>query len=187
MVGFGGFCTEPPLLLLVLKGFWTYGLSLSLNWGAHTMGAPIFILVAFGGTWHFFLSSMTFLHPINLCCWCFVLSEVDPHMIWEGSHLVWISLWLVAIGWHMMPSVAILSAGLGVVVAPWHGHHVLHISTPCKDYSPVVGVLVIAWWVVLNLFLPTTRDEIYYTTTLWNNKTQGQRSHIQQLFTEYFK
>ena len=43
-----------------------------------------------------------------------------------------------------MPSVAILSAGLVVVVAPWHGHHVLHISTPCKDCSPVVGVLATA-------------------------------------------
>ena len=35
MVGFEEFSTEPPLLLLVLKGFWTWGLSLSLNWGAH--------------------------------------------------------------------------------------------------------------------------------------------------------
>ena len=26
-----------------------------------------------------------------------------------------------------MPSVAILAAGLGVVVAPWHGHHAQHI------------------------------------------------------------
>ena len=55
MVGFGGFSVEPPLLLSVLKGFWTWGLSLSLNWGAHTMGAPIFTLVAFGGTWHPFI------------------------------------------------------------------------------------------------------------------------------------
>ena len=31
MVGFGGFNTEPPLLLLVFKEFWTWGLSLSLN------------------------------------------------------------------------------------------------------------------------------------------------------------
>ena len=46
-----------------------------------------------------------------------------------------------------MPSVAILAAGVGVVVAPWHGNHVLHISTPWKDCSPVVGVLVTAWWV----------------------------------------
>ena len=53
----------------------------------------------------------------------------------------------------MMPSVAILSAGLRVVVAPWHGHHVPHISTPWKDCSPVVGVLVTACWVVLNLLL----------------------------------
>ena len=65
-----------------------------------------------------------------------------------------------------MPSVAILAAGLGVVVAPWHGHHVLHISTPWKDCSPVVGVLLPAWWIVLNLQLPTTRDDLYYTTIL---------------------
>ena len=130
-------------------------------------------------------SSMTFLHPINLCCWYFVPSGVDPHMIWEGSHLVWISLWL-AIHWHMMPSAAILSAGLGVVVAPWHRHYPAYFY-PWKDCSPAVGVLVTAWWVVLNLLLPTTRDDLYYTTTLWN-KTEGQRSHIQQqLFTEYFK
>ena len=61
-----------------------------------------------------------------------------------------------------MPSVTILSAGLGAVVAPWHRHHVPHISTPWKDCSPVVGVLVTAWWVVLNLLLPTTRDDLYY-------------------------
>ena len=36
-------------------------------------------------------SSITFLHHINLCCWYFVPPGVDPHMIWEGSKLVWIS------------------------------------------------------------------------------------------------
>ena len=55
MVGFGGFSTEPPLLLLVCKGFWTWGLSFLLIWGACTMGAPIFTLVTFGGTWHLFI------------------------------------------------------------------------------------------------------------------------------------
>ena len=53
-----------------------------------------------------------------------------------------------------MPSVAILSTRLVVVVVPWHGHHVLHISTPWKDCSPVVGVLV------------TAIDDLYYTSTL---------------------
>ena len=61
------------------------------------MGAPIFTLVAFGGTWHPFIQYY-YLHHINLCCWYFVPPGVDPHMIWEGSQLVWISLWLVAIG-----------------------------------------------------------------------------------------
>ena len=37
---------------------------------------------------------------------------------------------------------------------------------PWKDCFPVVGVLVIAWWVVLNNLLPTTRDDLYTTTTL---------------------
>ena len=74
-----------------------------------------------------------------------------------------------------MPSVAILSAGLGVMVAPWHWLHVLHISTPWEDCSPVVGVLV------------TAIDDLYYTHHTLKQQTQGQRSHIQQLmFTEYF-
>ena len=62
-----------------------------------------------------------------------------------------------------MPSVPILAAGVEMVVDPWHGHHVLHISTPWKDCCPVVGVLVTAWWVVFNLLLRTTRDDLYYT------------------------
>ena len=186
MVGFGS-RTEPPLLLSVLKGYWTWGLSLSLNWGAHTMDAPIFTLVAFWWHWQF-SSGMTLLHHINLCCWYLVPSGVDPHMTWERSHLVWISLWLVAIGWHLVLYVAILAAGLGVVVTPWHGNHALHISATWKDCSPVVGALMTAWWVVLDLLLPTTRDYLYYTTILWNNKTQGQRSHFySRMFVETFK
>ena len=61
------------------------------------MDAPNFTLVARGGTWHPFIQyDFSPSHqPVLLV---FVPSGVDPHMIWEGSHLVWISLWLVAIG-----------------------------------------------------------------------------------------
>ena len=47
------------------------------------------------------------------------------------SHFVWISLWLVAI--------AILVAGVGMVVAPWHGNYAKHIPASWKDCSTVVG------------------------------------------------
>ena len=64
MVGFGGFSTEPPLLLSVLKGFWTWGLSLSHEVPAlwvhlylHLL--PLMVLSIFS-------SSMTLLHVINL-------------------------------------------------------------------------------------------------------------------------
>ena len=70
-------------------------------------------------------------------------------------------------GCHMLTSgvsVAILAAGFGVVVAPWYGHHTQHISAPWKDCSTVVGALVTAWWVNLNLLFPTTRDDLLHTT-----------------------
>ena len=38
-----------------------------------------------------------------------------------------------------MPSVAILAAGVGVVVAPWYGHNVQHISASLEDCSTFVG------------------------------------------------
>ena len=164
MVGFGGISTEPPLLLLVLKGFWTWGLSLSLNLGAHTMGAPIFILLPFGGTWHPFLQyDFTPPHQPMLLVFCTIWgrSTYDLGGLPPGVDIS-------VAGCHkltLMPSVPILSARLVVVVAPWQGHHVLHLSTPCKDCSPVVGVLVAA------------RLDLYYTTTLWNNKLKG-RDHI---------
>ena len=63
-----------------------------------------------------------------------------------------------------MPYVAILAAGLGVVVTPWHGHHAQYVSAPWKDCSTVVGALVTAWCVVLNLLLPNnSRAEITFS------------------------
>ena len=54
-VGFGGFSVEIPLLLSVLMGVWTLGLSHPLDLGACPMGAPIFTPVAFIGTGNFSL------------------------------------------------------------------------------------------------------------------------------------
>ena len=65
-----------------------------------------------------------------------------------------------------MPSVAILAAGLGVVVALWQEHHTQHIPAPWKECSTVVGALVTAGWVVLNLLFSTTRDDLFHTTIL---------------------
>ena len=62
-----------------------------------------------------------------------------------------------------MPSVAPLAAGLGVVVALWHGHHAQHIPGPCKDCSTVVGSSGDCWVVGCFLF-PTTRDDLLHTT-----------------------
>ena len=39
-------------IIIGAQGFLDLGTITSLNWGAHTMGVPIFTLVAFGGTWH---------------------------------------------------------------------------------------------------------------------------------------
>ena len=129
MVGFRGLSTEPPLLLLVLKGFWTWELSLPFEWSALLIRRSLIItLVAFHGTGNL-SSDITLLHNINLCVagiWHYL--GWIPHMTWECSHLVWISLWLVTIGSHWMPSVATLAAGWGVVAAPCLGHHAQHIS-----------------------------------------------------------
>ena len=129
MAGFGGLSTEPPLLLLVLKGFWTWGLSLPFECSSLLIRRSLMItLVAFSGIGNC-SSGITLLHNINLCSLVFgTILRWIPLMTWECSYLVWISLWLVAIGCHWVPSVAILAAGVGVVKAPWHGHHAQYIS-----------------------------------------------------------
>ena len=64
------------------------------------MGAPIFTLIAFGGTWHLFTqydSSPPHQH-INLCCWYFATIWVDTtYDLAVLSHGVGISV-VVAIG-----------------------------------------------------------------------------------------
>ena len=54
-------------------------------------------------------------------------------MTWQCSHQVWKSLLLVAIGWYWVPFIAILAVGIGVVEAPWQGHHALHIPACSED------------------------------------------------------
>ena len=86
-------------------------------------------LLPFGGTGNF-SSGMTLLHHINLCCWYLIPSGVETTYDLQGLSPVWI---FSVAGCHrltLLPSVAILTAGLGVVVAPWHGHHPQHISAP---------------------------------------------------------
>ena len=76
MVGFGGFSTEPPLFLLVLKAFWTWGLSLSLTevlaqWvylSSHLLPLVVLGIIS---------SSMTLFRHIYLCCWYFGTLWVD--------------------------------------------------------------------------------------------------------------
>ena len=79
MAGFGGFTTEPFLLLLVLKGFQTWGLSLSPE--VHALCVHLYLhllpLVVLG----IFSSSMTLLHVINLFCHYLAPSGVDTLMI----------------------------------------------------------------------------------------------------------
>ena len=60
----------------------------------------------------------------NNYCWCSI-NTIDA-----CSHLVWI-------GWHLVLSVAIPAAGIGVVVAPWHGHHAQHVPAFWEDCSTV--------------------------------------------------
>ena len=95
MVGFGGFSPEPPLLLLVLKGFWTWGLSLSPEKPAIWMHlySHLLPLVVLG----IFSSSMTLLHVINLLHHYLALSAVDTTY-----------------------DLGVLSPGLGITVACQH-------------------------------------------------------------------
>ena len=120
---------KATFIIIGAQGVLNLGLSLSPKWGAHTMGAPIFTCCL---QWHWQLfiqydsspqhQPVSSLFGINLG-WIL-------HMIWEGSHLMWVSLWHVETCWHWVPSVAILVAGLGVVVVPWHGHHAQLIPAP---------------------------------------------------------
>ena len=65
-----------------------------------------------------------------------------------------------------VPSVPILAAGVGVVVDLGIGI-MSCIFLPLGRTGPlVVGILVSASWVVLNLLLATTNDDLYYTTIL---------------------
>ena len=97
LVGFGGFSNGH------LYYYWCSRVFRPGDYHFHLTEVPTLwvhlyaYLLPFGGTGNF-SSSMTLLHHINLCCWYLVPSGVYPHMTWEGSHLVWISLWLVAIG-----------------------------------------------------------------------------------------
>ena len=105
MVGFGGLSTEPPLLLSMLKGFWTWGLSLPFECSSLLIRTSLMITQLFFTLVSLFSTTSTSFTGIwhNLG-WIL-------HMTWECSQLVWISLWLVAIGWHWVPSVAIPGAG----------------------------------------------------------------------------
>ena len=95
-------------------------------------------------------------------------------MTWECSHLVWISLLLVAIGWYWVPSVAILSAGVRVVVAPWHGHHAQHIPPSEEDCFIVAGALMNAGGIVLYPLFPFIRDDLSHIAIPWNNRLRAQ-------------
>ena len=140
MAGFGGLNTEPPLLLLMLKGFWTWGLSLPFERSSLLIRRSLMI------HWMPLVALATFpLVPLfSTASTCFTgiwhHLGLKPHMIWECSHLLWISPQLVVIGGCWVPSVAILAAGVEVVVAPWHGHHAQHISASLEDCSNAVYV-----------------------------------------------
>ena len=127
MSGLGWHLVELPLLLLVLRGFGPLRLShfhltevpaLWVHLYSHWL--PSVALATFHQVSLFATTSTCFTSIWHHLAWI-------PHMTWECSHLVWISLWLVAIGCHLVLSVAILTAGVGKVVAPWHGHNAQHI------------------------------------------------------------
>ena len=109
---------------------WAWGQS--LNWGAYsTRGDPKLTMVTFGGT-GIFSSGVTCCCSINLFLQYLAPSGI-PHMTWEYAFLLWISLWLVAISWQWVLSVAILPTEVWVVVAPWHRHHAHQIPAFWED------------------------------------------------------
>ena len=77
MKDFGGLSIEPPLLLSVLMGFWTWGLSLPFGCNSLLIRRALKLtLVAFGGIGNF-SSGITLHHNINLFCWFLAPSGMD--------------------------------------------------------------------------------------------------------------
>ena len=141
MVGFGGLSIEPPLLLSMLMQFWTWELLLSLKWGACTMGAPIFTLVAFGDMGNF-SSGMTLCCNSNLFCWYLAPSGVD---ITYDLGLFSSGVDTTVTGCHRLTLGACCShtsCWVGVMVASWHGHYASIFLSPEKTVLMLYGALV---------------------------------------------
>ena len=132
MVGFGGLSIEPPLLLSVFMGFWTYGLSCPFECRSILIrSALILTLLAFGGTSNF-SSGITLCHNINPFCHYLAPSGMDitydlgvfPHGVditVTGCHRLTLGAFCSQTGcWSS-------SGG-----SPWHGHHACHVSCLLK-------------------------------------------------------
>ena len=117
-VGFGGFLGELPLLLSLFSGVWTLGLSLALR--CLHYGCTYIHTCCLWWHWQLFIwyNSLLQHQPVLPVVWHH--QGWIPYRPWECSHLVWISLWLVAIGWFGELSVATLATGVGAVVISWH-------------------------------------------------------------------
>ena len=102
-------------IIISAQGVWTWGQSHLLDWGDCTsMGAPKLKLLP--------LVALATFHQVSLFattspCFAGIWHYLGwiPHMTLVCSHQVWISLLLAVIGWHWVPSVAILAGRVGVV------------------------------------------------------------------------
>ena len=142
MMGFGGLHTEPPLLVSVLTGFWTWGQSLSLKCRSLLIrGTLILTLIALGGTGNYDLSSgMTHCHTINPLLLYLAPSGMDIIYDQGVPHAVWISLWLVAI-WLLLQPYKLLIDELIPHCATEFCCKLLHSSemiSPVSPYSQII-------------------------------------------------
>ena len=135
-------------------GFWTWGLSFSLNWGACPVGTPIFILVAFGGNDNFSFG-MTLHHHINLLCSCLAPCWVNT----TYNHRVFSS------------GVDITMAGcLRLILGAFCSY------TGCRGRSSDSSLP----WTLCPAYFCCQRkllDDLFHIAILWNNRLKG-RDHI---------
>ena len=158
----------PTFIIIGAQGFWTWGLSLLLNWGAHTMGAPIFTLVAFWWHWQLFI-------------------QYDSSPLHQPVLLVFGTIW-----GRSTYDLGGLSPGVDISVAGCHrltfgafyshtgcwvgsgGSFLAWASCPAY-FCPLEGLVYCCRGPgdclvgFLNLLLPTTRDYLFHTSILWNN------------------